>query len=155
MGPAIAIKAVTQRYFSLMVFGWSQIVIDLQPLVVMLTNKGHLHGFSHTYIGATLIAVFCALTGKPLGELGLRIIKEPKYLPISWSIAFISAFIGTYSHIALDSIMHSDIQPFWPFSLTNGLLGIISIDALHIFCVAFAIVGGVLFYMVERIGKKA
>ena len=51
MGPGIAVKAVMQRQFSLMVFGWSQIVIDLQPLFAMITGKGELHGFSRTYIG--------------------------------------------------------------------------------------------------------
>lgn len=111
MGPGIAVKAVMQHKFSLMVFGWSQIVIDLQPLFVMITDRGELHGFSHTYVGATLIGLFCALSGKYLGELGLRIIREPQHLPISWPVSFISAFIGTYSHVAIDSIMHADIQP--------------------------------------------
>jgi hypothetical protein len=32
MGPGLAVKAVMQRKFSLLVFGWSQVVIDLQPL---------------------------------------------------------------------------------------------------------------------------
>jgi hypothetical protein len=73
MGPGIAVKAVMQGSFSLMVFGWTQIVMDIQPLVVMLT--GHLHGFTHTYLGATLIAVFSALTGKYLSELGLALLR--------------------------------------------------------------------------------
>ena len=34
MGPGIAVKAVLQGSFSLMVFGWAQIVMDIQPLVV-------------------------------------------------------------------------------------------------------------------------
>jgi len=48
MGAGIVVKAVMRNSFSLVVFGGSQIVIDIQPLVVMLTNKGELHGFSHT-----------------------------------------------------------------------------------------------------------
>ncbi|MES2205570.1 MAG: metal-dependent hydrolase [Pseudomonadota bacterium] len=154
MGPAIVIKTLAQKRFSLMVFGWSQIVIDVQPLVVLLTNKGHLHGFTHTYIGATLIALFCALSGKYLGEIGLDLIKEHKYLPIHWATAFISAFIGTYSHVFLDSIMHDDIQPFWPFSLQNNLNGIISIHALHIFCLATAIIGSVFFFIFKKYDDK-
>lgn len=150
MGPGIAVKAVMQRKFSLMVFGWSQIVIDLQPLFVMITNKGVLHGFSHTYVGATLIGLFCALSGKYLGELGLRILREPEHLPISWTVAFISAFIGTYSHVVIDSIMHADLQPLAPFSSTSILHGIISIEALHVWCVASAVIGGVVYYVVNR-----
>ena len=48
MGPGIAIKVIMQRRFSLMVFGWSQIVMDIEPLVAMLRDKGELHGLSHT-----------------------------------------------------------------------------------------------------------
>ena len=99
MGPGLVVKACMQGTFSLMVFGWSQILIDIQPLVVLLTGKGELHGFSHTYIGATLIAVISALTGKYLGEIGLRIIRMPRYNPINWRVAFVSAFIRTYSHV--------------------------------------------------------
>jgi hypothetical protein len=154
MGPGIAIKVVMQRKFSLMVFGWSQIVIDLQPLHAMITGTGELHGFSHTYVGATLIGLFCALSGKYLGELGLRIIREPQHLPISWSVSFISAYIGTYSHVAIDSIMHSDIQPLAPFSPNSVLHGVISIEALHIACVVSAVIGGMVYYALERVRSK-
>lgn len=142
MGPGIAVKAVMQRKFSLMVFGWSQIVIDLQPLFAMVTGKGELHGFSHTYVGATLIGIFCALSGKGLGELGLRIIGASSHLPVSWRVSFISACIGTYSHVAIDSIMHADMQPLAPFSQKSILHGIISMQALHIWCLASAVAGG-------------
>lgn len=50
MGPGILLKALLQGSFSLMVFGWSQIVMDLQPLIAMLTGMGKLHGFTHTYL---------------------------------------------------------------------------------------------------------
>ena len=150
MGPGIALKAVMRSRFSLMVFGCSQIVMDVQPLVVMLTNKGELHGFTHTYIGATLLALLSGATGKHLGELGLQIVRAPRYLPISWRVSFLSSFIGTYSHILLDSIMHSDIEPFWPLKFTNYLYGVASIDALHIFCLVTAIFGGICFYALER-----
>ena len=46
-------KAVMRNSFSLVVFGGSQIAIDIQPMLVMLGYKGELHGFSHTIFGAT------------------------------------------------------------------------------------------------------
>ena len=153
MGPGIVVKAALQSRFSLMVFGWSQIVIDIQPLVVMLSDKGELHGFSHTLLGATLIGVFCSLTGKHLGEFGLRLIRDPKYLPISWRVSAASAFIGTYSHILIDSIMHSDVLPLWPISTASPLHGIISIEALHVWCMASAVVGGLLYFAVKLIKR--
>ncbi len=154
MGPGIAIKAALRRHFSLMVFGWSQILMDLQPLFVMLTDKGELHGFSHTFLGATLIGLAAALSGKPLGEIGLRILREPAHLPIAWPVAFWSAYIGTYSHVLIDSIMHSDMLPFAPWWAGSPLHGVIGIDTLHLWCVGLALAGGALYYGMHRLQRK-
>ena len=150
MGPGLAIKSLLQKKFSLMVFGWSQIVIDIQPLLVILSGRGTVHGFTHTYLGATLIALFCAFSGKYLGELGLKIIRKKEYLRISWKVAFISAFIGTYSHVLLDSVMHYDVIPFSPFWKSNILLSIVSVNTLNIFCLASGLIGIVIYYLIEN-----
>lgn len=151
MGPGILIKAVLQGSFSLMVFGWTQIVMDIQPLVVMITGSGHLHGFTHSFIGASLIAVFAGLTGKYLSELGLRILKIGREQPITiiWAVAFSSAFIGSYSHVVLDGIMHVDLEPFYPFTAHNGLLGLISVEALHKLCLYSGLLGAAVYYGVR------
>ena len=140
-----------------MVFGWAQIVMDLQPLFVLLTGEGHLHGFSHTYVGATLLAIFSALTGKYLSELGLKLLgitKKHNPIQISWWVAFGSAFIGTYTHVALDSIMHNDVEPFYPLSQANSLLGFITVDELHQFCLFSALLGAVIYCSVQYFTKK-
>lgn len=151
MGPGIAIKALLQGSFSLMVFGWSQIVMDIQPLVVMVTGEGHLHGFSHTYVGATLLAIMSAITGKYLSELGLYILglNRDWQLKIGWWVAFLSAFTGTYTHVLLDSIMHSDMQPFYPFTLHNSLQSWLSVATLHKLCLYSGIMGGVMYFAVQ------
>jgi membrane-bound metal-dependent hydrolase YbcI (DUF457 family) len=150
MGPGILIKSILQGSFSLMVFGWTQIVMDIQPLLVMITGSGHLHGFSHTYLGATLLAIIAALSGKYLSELGLKILglSQDKPLIILWSVAFFSAFIGSYSHILLDSIMHIDVEPFFPFNTHNQLQGFISIENLHKFCLYAGLLGTAIYYSV-------
>lgn len=151
MGPGILIKGILQGSFSLMVFGWAQIVMDIQPLFVMISGEGHLHGFSHTYLGATLLAIFSALTGKYLSELGLWIlnIRQSVNIPIAWWVVFLSSFIGTYSHVFLDSIMHTDVQPFYPMNLENPFLDVISIQDLHKYCMYSGLVGAVIFYLVQ------
>jgi len=136
MGPGILFKAIFQGSFSLMVFGWTQIVMDIQPLIVMISGHGHLHGFTHTYLGAFLIAIFSALSGKYLSELGLRIIglASEDTVPIVWWVAFLSAVIGSFSHVFLDSIMHTDVEPFFPITLVNQFHGLVTIDTLHKIC---------------------
>jgi membrane-bound metal-dependent hydrolase YbcI (DUF457 family) len=64
--------------------------------------------------------------------------------PLGWSAAAIGAFVGTYSHVALDSIMHADIQPFAPFSSANAELGLMSVPMLHLACVVAGIAGLIL-----------
>jgi len=148
MGPGIAIKAILQGAFSLMVFGWAQIVMDIQPLVAMITGEGRLHGFTHTYVGATLLALLSAVTGKYLSQVGLYVLGMNSLwqVNIKWWVAALSAFIGAYSHVLLDSIMHTDIEPLYPFTSDNQLLGILSVSALHKFCIYSGLVGSVAFF---------
>lgn len=157
MGPGLLIKAILQGSFSLMVFGWTQIIMDIQPLLVILTGAGHLHGFSHTYIGATLLAMFSALTGKPLSEWGLQVIGVSPWqnaIRIRWWVVFTSAFIGSYSHVILDSLMHTDMQPFYPFDESNGLLGIVTVNQVYQWCVYVGLFGAALYYIVQFLLKR-
>ncbi|MFK5894692.1 MAG: metal-dependent hydrolase [Pseudomonadota bacterium] len=152
MGPGILIKAILQGSFSLMVFGWAQILMDIQPLLVLLTGAGHLHGFTHTYIGALLLAILAGLSGKYLSEFGLiflGIVKKDNPVVIKWWIVFFSAFIGTFSHVFLDSIMHGDIEPFYPFFPENTMLGTIAIKQLHQWCLYSGLVGTGLYYIIQ------
>lgn len=120
-----------------MVFGWTQIVMDIQPLIVLISGEGHLHGFTYTYIGAILISIFAALAGKYLSEIALKVLKilknESPISIVSW-VVFLSAFIGSFSHVLLDSIMHWHVEPLFPFTLDNQFLGLISVSMLHKVC---------------------
>ena len=66
MGPGLLAKALLGRHLSLMVFGFSQVAIDLEPLVHIVRGDAVLHGFAHTYVGATLVASFSVVAGRPI-----------------------------------------------------------------------------------------
>lgn len=137
-----------------MVFGWAQIVMDMQPLAVMITGEGELHGFSHTYVGATLLALFSALTGKYLSEFGLDLLRVPgnhRSNNIGWKVTLGSAFIGTFSHVFLDSIMHLDVQPYYPFTGKNSMYSLMTMEGLHFLCIASAIIGAAAYFLVHYI----
>lgn len=151
MGPGAALKAITGRYFSLMVFGFAQVLIDLEPLVRILRKDSVLHGFSHTYLGAFLIGLFACIAGKALCHGLLRVwnaLWNFRYLSwlqieldISWFAAATGAWIGTFSHVLLDSMMHADVHPFWPISQGNALLDIMPESWLYLSCVALGVFG--------------
>lgn len=156
MGPGIAIKALMGGSFSLMIFGWTQIVMDIQPLLVLISGEGHLHGFSHTYIGATLIAIFAGITGKYLAQIGLRLLRIAPTggVDIAWWVVFVSAFIGSFSHVLLDSIMHSDMEPFFPVTQSNVFLSMFSVGMLHQLCLWSGVLGAGLYWFMQWFGVK-
>lgn len=165
MGPGTAIKAISGKHFSLMVFGFAQVIMDIEPLMRILQGDKVLHGFSHTYIGAALIGVFSLLTGKKICEWLLRLwnlIMKFKYLlwlrfkpSISWVSASSGAFIGTFSHVLLDSMMHSDVFPFSPFSSSNDLLYIMSVGWIYLFCILLGVFGLMLITLLYAWNKWA
>ena len=164
MGPGLLIKSVMQGWFSLIIFGWAQILMDIQPVVAVVTGRGNLHGFSHTYIGATLIAILSALTGRWIYGWCMRF-AEKDFTPyqrrlfdvparLTTAVCFGSAVIGTFSHVLLDSIMHADLEPFYPFNQSNTLLLIVSITTLYKICVYTGIAGAALYFCVRLIKLK-
>lgn len=146
LGFGAVVKAVGTRRFSFLVFAGSQVLMDLEPLYRMLSADPIVHGRSHTLLGATLIGTVAMLAGKPLSEFALRVLKY-RCARISWKAAASGAFVGTYSHVALDAVMHADMQPWWPVGVGNPLLGALTTGALHALLIACGILGGVVVAM--------
>ena len=151
MGPGMAFKAVLGQRMSLIAFGISQIVIDIEPLVRIIRGDAVLHGATHTIMGALILAPFSAVIARLAGPWILKVwmlllerehlvwLKED--LSISNGPILAGAFIGSLSHIFLDSLMHADMIPFAPFGSDNLLLHFVSYDVLHLSCLASGALG--------------
>lgn len=142
VGPAVPVKAVLDKKFSLLVYAWAQVVMDLQPLVVILTGRGRMHGITHTFVGATVLGAAAVASGKVLGEWVLNALsfgKRPKVV-IPWRVAILSGFVGTFSHVLLDALVYSDMSPFWPFSNEGFSIGVGSFEMIA-FCVVSGVAG--------------
>lgn len=123
-----------------MVFGGAQVLMDIEPLVRIYRQDTLLHGPTHTILGALGAGAVAGILGKPISETVLRW-AGVTHAPVTWAVSFLSAFVGTYSHIVLDGIMHRDMRPLWPLTEDNPLLGAIPVEALHIFCVVCCVIG--------------
>ena len=141
LGPGAVFKAIGGRHFSFMVFGGSQVLMDLEPLYGVMMGWLELHGYSHTLAGAVATGTMAGLIGKPISEAVLDWLKVPRY-PLSWRASFTAAYLGTFSHLVLDGIMHGDMRPWWPLSDRNGLLSFLTIPELHMYCALSGVVGG-------------
>jgi hypothetical protein len=133
LGPGAAFKAIGGRRFSFMIFGGSQVLMDIEPLVGIIEGTAVLHGPSHTVLGALVIGMVSGLVGRPATGIALRLLTV-RHAPLTWTVSFVSAFVGTFSHIGLDAVMHKDIAPLWPVASGNPLLGVISVGWLHLLC---------------------
>ncbi len=143
LGAGAVFKAIGGSRFSFMVFGGSQVLMDIEPLVGIIQGHAILHGPSHTLLGALVIGLVSGAIGRPASEIALRQLKIEHH-PLTWTVAFSSAFIGTFSHVGLDAVMHRDMNPLWPFAAGNGLLGIISVGWLHMLCLISGLLGALI-----------
>ena len=151
LGPGAAFKAVAPRHFSFTVFAFSQALIDLEPIGFFLFTGDPVHPYLHTYLGATLVFLASGWLGRPVCEWALRVWNawlnpaQARWLAyeakISAKAAAAGAFIGAYSHVAIDSIMHADMVPFAPFSDARPWLAIVSVDNLQLLCVLAGVIG--------------
>jgi membrane-bound metal-dependent hydrolase YbcI (DUF457 family) len=128
---------------SFLAFCAANVLIDVEPLYYILTRQYPLHRFFHTYIGASIVAI-STVALFAVSRRGARALRLPN--SFGWQELGIGAvatgvFAGALSHVLLDSVMHPDIRPFAPFSDSNPLLGAISVQALHGFCVVTGVVG--------------
>jgi hypothetical protein len=150
-GPGALVKAAAPRHFSFTVFAFSQALIDLEPIGFFLFTGDPVHPYLHTYLGATLVFLASWWAGRPVCEWALRAWNawlspaQAAWLAyetrISTMAAGTGAFIGSYSHVAIDSIMHGDMEPFAPFSNAAPWHLIVSLETLHLACIAAGIIG--------------
>jgi membrane-bound metal-dependent hydrolase YbcI (DUF457 family) len=147
MGPGLLLKALMRGAFSLIIFGYAQVLIDLQPLVALTTGRGQLHGWTHTWLGAAIIGSFAAVTGRPLTNAALRLVPRAarSRLAVSWAVALGSGLIGTLSHVALDSLIYPDMHALWPWSQAQPWLGAATSTQVYAGCFASGVVGAVLY----------
>jgi len=135
-GLGAALYAVVPRHLSFLAFCAVNVLMDVEPLYYMLTDQYPWHRFFHTYVGATLMLT---------ATVGLFILARwlagwlsvPNWFTwqdLNVRQVTIGAAAGSYSHIVLDSIMHPDIQPLFPFSSSNTLLQVMDVHTLHVAC---------------------
>lgn len=140
LGPGAVFKAIGGRHFSFMIFGGSQVLIDLEPLAHMIRNDPVVHGPAHTFVGALGVAVVATVVGRPVSAFVLRRLGA-RDASIGWTVAGASALIGTWSHVALDAFIHRDMHPLWPLTADNPLLGLVYVETLYQACLVCGVVG--------------
>lgn len=138
----------------------SSVLMDLEPFYYMFiaTNPPYLHGFWHTYLGATIIALVVAFLlikfRKQVDSITKIFKAEQKQISTKWIYA--SSIIAAWSHILLDSTMHGDMKPLWPITDANPFLNLIHFTDLYLTLglILFAVVILFVQRFVKQIGSE-
>jgi len=162
-GPGALLKSIAPRQLSFTVFAFSQFLIDLEPALMWVVRGEPVHPYLHTYAGALPVALVAIWPGRQICEWALGVWNaqmspaQARWLAFPARIgmreAALGAFLGAYSHVAIDSLMHEDMRPLAPFSQAGRLTGIVAIDTLHLLCVAAGIAGLLVLAALRRMRK--
>ncbi len=157
-GPVLFAKGCFPHRNWLTPFILANVFIDCEVLYCLRFSLHPIHGYCHTYIGGTLIGAFAAVVAYG----GLRAVLH--LAPVTWFTAIrtvskrklicdsaVSGLVGGISHVLLDSLMHRDMNPFWPFVNGNALAGIVGVGILHIVLAATGFFGVVLWILMRDI----
>lgn len=155
-GPALLIGVALLPVVDLSTIVVASVVLDLEPLAVLLLNLPMpLHGFFHTYLGATIIAVILSISLWPFRSylnmvVSLFGINQQSNL----RTILLASIIGTYSHVLLDSFLYAEMNPFYPL-VGNPLLDLVSSQIIYNLCVYTGILGlaGYIVYVLYTFSK--
>ena len=164
MGAALIVKPALNRNFSVITFGIAQVAMDIEPSVGLMTGADVLHGPTHTILGALVIACLVMIISPSVCNLLLtkwnkEVIhyKWPRLVQseaVPKAAVVFGAFFGTLSHVALDSLMHHDIQPLLPFSTANPLMGLVTHDEVYQACAIAGVLGTVAWFALRWIDRS-
>lgn len=115
LGAGVAAKALAPRLISLQVFALTQVAMDIEPGVRMAMGAGDLHGWTHTLAGAAPMALVSVIAWKILE--GRRIWRWT-FEPVSTTMLWTTACVGSWSHVLMDALIHQDM------ATTRALLGL-------------------------------
>lgn len=155
LGPGLLFGLLLLRYIDFPTFIIANVIVDIEPFMVLALNLPYpLHGFFHTFIGGTIVALFLTAVMRELREhlnpITRHLKIEQEYSTRSILIASLS---GIYLHIVLDSLLYVDIKPFYPFDF-NPFLDITRIG-LGVYGNCFlAFILGTIFYTFRWFSRK-
>src|SRR4051812_22008754 len=100
-GPGAAVKVVAGDSFSFTIFAAAQVVMDLQPGYRLLRRGYPVHGWTHTFLGATGLALVCIFLVAPVCDSAGMWYRRRKLPFATWfasrrhtlRVAAVSAFI--------------------------------------------------------------
>jgi membrane-bound metal-dependent hydrolase YbcI (DUF457 family) len=151
IGPALLIGLLLLKWLDLPTFLIANVIVDIEPVMVIAFGlKCPLHGFFHSFIGGTIAAFLLTIFMRTVRPCLSSLLSRFK-IDQSFSLKSIlsASLLGVYIHIILDSRMHHDIRPFYPFDfnpfLDPGVLSELWLETVLGWC----FIGAVFVYLLR------
>ena len=155
-GPSSWLGLLLYKFIDFPTLLIASVIIDVEGFCVLVFKLNYsLHGYQHTFIGATISAVLLALLMYKLKPITMNITKLLK-IPqnFGFSTILISALLGAWLHVIFDSFLYGDMMPFYP-SKNNPFIKLFSLRDIYAFCEWSFIVGIILYFIIVLVnGRK-
>ena len=154
LGPTLLIGLLLFHYLDIASFLVSSVIVDVEPFYLMFQRAAYLHGFFHSYLGASILGVLVALCIYPLRR-GVERVLESFRIPqrSSFRKILFASLIGAYSHVFLDSFLYEEMRPFYPLEV-NPFLNAVSAYSVYGFC-GISILLGLVMYVYRAIKESS
>ena len=130
------------RWFSFRAFCFANVLIDAEALYRLPLMLYPVHDWMHTFLIGGIAPVllwypigrpFCLWVSRWWNKLAAGGVLEKVHISnkIKTLPAIIALVVGGLSHVFLDDIMHSDIEPLRPFGYGNPFYMLIKLSHLH------------------------
>jgi membrane-bound metal-dependent hydrolase YbcI (DUF457 family) len=151
LGPGLLLGLLLLAYIDLPTFLVASVIVDVEPILVLFFDLDYpLHGFVHSFLGGTIVALLlAAVMNKVRDSLSpllsfLRLEHKSSFKNI-----LIASLSGIYIHILLDSRMHRDIRPFYPLDF-NPFLSSSALPGLGVYMLCiWCFIGAAVIYVIR------
>ena len=157
IGPGLLIGLLFLSFIDFPTFLIASIIVDIEPFLVLVFNLDYpLHGFFHSFLGGTIIALILTVIMIKVRKFFTPIMSFFKIeQEFSFKKIILASLLGIYIHILLDSPIYIDIQPFFPldfnpFYRTTSLPGLLE----TMICVLCFIAGLIVYIIRLMIFRK-
>ncbi|MFX1419234.1 MAG: hypothetical protein ACFE9N_09975 [Promethearchaeota archaeon] len=149
LGPSLLFGLLLLSLIDFPTFLIASVIVDIEPLLIFFFNlKFPLHGFFHSFVGGTIIALILTVIMTKTRKFFTPIMSFFKIeQDFSFKKILSASVLGIYIHILLDSPLYTDIKPFFPFDFNPlysiGLQG----PLIQMICV-WCFLAGVIVYII-------
>jgi membrane-bound metal-dependent hydrolase YbcI (DUF457 family) len=150
-GPALFLGLLFISFVDFPTFLIASVIVDVEPFLVLALNLDYpIHGFFHSLLGGTIVAIPLALVMHRIrGKISPLLSVFKLEQKVSFARILVASLSGIYIHILLDSRMYTDIQPFYPSTynplLTTGIFA--GLDS-YIICL-WSFFGAIIIYIIR------